>query len=321
MYIEQGYRGKLGLWKYLFIPVGFMAFMILNYIAVLMSDEPVDEMMNELIAAIGKNAVLALNLGLLAMGLFVVLGWTKLVHPQSITSLTTSRKKIDWSRIFTSFLVWGIITTVFTLVSVYYIEPEDYINNFDATKFLILLPLALLLVPLQTSFEEYLFRGYMMQGLGIWAKNRWVPLIITSVLFGLMHIANPEIGKIGHILLVYYIGTGFFLGIMTLMDEGLELALGFHAANNLFGVLLVTYDWGALQADAIFKNIAVVDGVVLSEILVPVFVIFPILLYAFSKIYKWTNWKEKLFGKVMSNEDFIALESTDSDTNLINDAT
>ncbi len=242
----------------------------------------------------------------------MVLGWTKLVHPQSITSLTTSRKKIDWGRIFTSFFIWGTITTVFTLVSVYYIAPEEYVNNFDTTKFLILLPIAIILVPLQTSFEEYLFRGYMMQGLGIWAKNKWLPLLVTSVLFGLMHIANPEIGKIGYVLLVYYIGTGFFLGIMTLMDEGLELALGFHAANNLFGVLLVTYDWGALQADAIFKNIAMAEGAVLSEILVPVFVVFPILLFIFSKLYRWTNWKERLFGKVMDKEEFLAIENGDS---------
>ena len=312
MYIAQGYRGNLGLWKYLFIPIGFIGFMLLNYIAVLMSDEPVDVMMNQMIEMVGKNAVLAINLGFLAIGLFVVLGWTKLVHPQSITSLTTSRKKIDWGRIFTSFFVWGTITAVFTLVSVYYIAPEEYVNNFDTTKFLILLPIAIILVPLQTSFEEYLFRGYMMQGLGIWAKNKWLPLLVTSVLFGLMHIANPEIGKIGYVLLVYYIGTGFFLGIMTLMDEGLELALGFHAANNLFGVLLVTYDWGALQADAIFKNIAMAEGAVLSEILVPVFVVFPILLFIFSKLYRWTNWKERLFGKVMDKEEFLAIENGDS---------
>jgi membrane protease YdiL (CAAX protease family) len=309
MFIEQGYRGNLGLWKYLFIPLGFIGFMLVNYIYVLMSDEPVDVMMNRTIEMIGKNGVLALNLGILAFGLAVVLGWTKLVHPQSITSLTTSRNSIDWKRVFTSFFIWGALTTMFTIASVYYLAPDDYVVNFDTTKFLILLPIAILLVPLQTSFEEYLFRGYMMQGLGIWVKNRWLPLLVTSILFGLMHIANPEIGKLGYILLIYYIGTGFFLGIMTLMDEGLELALGFHAANNLFGVLLVTYDWGALQADAIFKNIAIAEGAVLSEILVPVFVVFPILLFVFSKIYKWDNWNQKLFGRVMTKEEFLAVEN------------
>jgi hypothetical protein len=35
-------------------------------------------------------------------------------------------------------------------------------------------------------------------------------------------------------MFVYYIGTGLFLDID--IDEGMELALGFHAANNLVGL-------------------------------------------------------------------------------------
>ena len=79
-----------------------------------------------------------------------------------------------------------------------------------------------------------------MQGIGVIVKNKWVPLIVTSVVFGSLHFANPEVDKLGPVIMVYYIGTGLFLGIMTLMDEGMELSLGFHAANNLFTALLVT---------------------------------------------------------------------------------
>ncbi|NKI32110.1 CPBP family intramembrane glutamic endopeptidase [Croceivirga thetidis] len=312
MYIEQGYRGDLGMWKYFIIPVGFLGFMVLNFLAVLASDVPVDVMMNQMIEQLGVNVVLAMNLGFLAIGLFVVLGWTKLIHPQSITSLTTSRKRIDWKRVLTAFFIWGGLTATFALVDILAVSPEDYIWNFNLNKFLVLLVIAILLVPLQTSFEEYLFRGHMMQGLGILAKNRWVPLVITSTLFGLMHIGNPEIGKIGYIALIYYIGTGFFLGIITLMDEGLELALGFHAANNLIGLLIVTSDWGALQADSIFRSTAEPGAAVLSEILFPVLIVFPILLYIFARIYKWSGWNEKLFGRVQSKEEFLALEDADA---------
>lgn len=137
-----------------------------------------------------------------------------------------------------------------------------------------------------------------MQGIGIMAKNRWVPLIITSVLFGLMHIANPEVEKLGYGIMIYYIGTGFFLGILTLMDEGLELALGFHASNNLIGALLITADWTAFQTDSIYRDIS--DPVLGWDVLVPVLVIYPILLLIFSKIYKWTDWKERLAGQVLA---------------------
>ena len=150
-----------------------------------------------------------------------------------------------------------------------------------------------------------------MQGIGVITKYKWIPLISTSLVFGLLHIANPEIEKLGYVLMVYYIGTGLFLGIITLMDEGMELALGFHAANNLFTALVVTADWTALQTHSIFKDISEPETAGFFDVFMPVFVVFPIILFVFSKKYNWTNWKDKLFGKVqqpVSEEDFTTIE-------------
>ena len=189
-------------------------------------------------------------------------------------------------------------------------SPEDYEFNFNLQPFLILAVIAILLIPLQTSFEEYFFRGYLMQGLGILFKNKWLPLLITSVGFGLLHIANPEVEKLGYIIMVYYIGTGLFLGIITLMDDGLELALGFHAANNLFTALLVTADWTAFQTHSILKDLSDPSEMALAEIFVPVFIVFPILLFILAKKYNWTNWKDKLLGDVVEppKEDYKILD-------------
>ena len=311
MYIEQGYKGDIGLWKYFVIPVGFIGFMAVNYIFTINSDIDVEVAMAKMIEQIGSNLVLILLLLPLVAGFFVVLGWTFLVHRQSITSLTTSRKKVDWKRIFFAFALWGGITTIFTLIDVY-ASPQDYQWNFNVTKFIPMAIIAILLIPLQTSFEEYLFRAHMMQGLGILTRRRWVPLFVTSIIFGLMHIANPEVEKLGIGLMVYYIGTGFFLGILTLMDEGLELALGFHAANNLITALLVTADWTAFQTDSIYRDIS--EPTLGLDAYIPVFVVFPILLLIFSKRYQWTNWKDKLFGRVMTEGEFTIANEPNSFT-------
>jgi len=178
----------------------------------------------------------------------------------------------------------------------YYLSPEEMIWNFKPIPFAILVLIGVILIPIQTSTEEYVFRGYLMQGFANLSKNKWFPLLMTSVIFGTMHIFNPEIDKMGNIVLVYYIGTGLFLGIITLMDEGMELALGFHAANNLVTALLVTSDWSALQTNSIFKDVS--DPSAGLEIIIPVFVIFPLLLLLFSKKYKWSDWKEKLTGDI-----------------------
>jgi len=303
MFIEKGYEGNFSLWKFWVLPLGFIAFMIFNYITVLYSPVSVDVMMADLIDKLGSNLVLILLLFPLALGLFFVFGWVKLVQDQSIRSLTTSRKKVDWKRIFFAFFLWGGISVLLTGIDIFF-SPEKYQFNFELVPFLILAVIAILLIPMQTSFEEYMFRGHMMQGLGLLARNRWVPLVITSLLFGLMHLGNPEVSTLGPGIMIFYIGTGLFLGIITLMDEGLELALGFHAANNLFGALLVTADWTAFQTHSIYRDVS--EPVLGWDILVPVFVIFPLLLWFFARKYGWSNWKERLAGRVASQKEYLA---------------
>ena len=303
MYIEQGYRGDLGHWKYLFLPMGFISLMAFNYVATMSSPVSVEDMTADMIRTFGANTVLVMLLLPLVLGLPIVLGWTKFIHPQSIRSLTTSRKKVDWARVWFAFILWGLLTLGLTGLDIW-LSPGDYVWNFRWDAFWKLAVIAILLIPLQTSFEEYLFRGHMMQGLGILSGTRWVPLVVTSVLFGIMHIANPEVEKLGYGSLVFYIGTGFFLGILTLMDEGLELALGFHAANNLVTALLVTADWTAFQTDSLYKD--VYEPHLGWDAYLPVFVVFPILLWVFARKYGWKDWKYRLTGRVLKQEEALA---------------
>ncbi|WP_109853364.1 CPBP family intramembrane glutamic endopeptidase [Aquimarina sp. AU58] len=226
------------------------------------------------------------------LGLFIA---AKFLHKQKIRELTTTRKKIDWKRIWFTFFLVSSINIVFFVIS-YYVEPEIYKLNFEMIPFLILALISLFLLPLQTSFEEYLFRGYLMQGIGVLAKNKWLPLIITSVTFGLLHGLNPEVEKLGYIMMVFYIGTGLLLGIMTLMDDGMELALGFHAANNIMAAMLVTTDWSAFQTNAIFLDISEPSAGI--DIVLPVIILYPVYLFILAKKYKWTGWKDKLFGNI-----------------------
>ena len=241
-----------------------------------------------------KNIGLALFLLTFAFGCLGLYLTIKFIHNQSIKSLTTSRDKIDYSRIFYSFFLVVGITVLFMPIDLF-LSPDEYELTFNLNQFLILVIICLTLLPLQTSFEEYLIRGYLLQGIGITTKSRFLAFTIPSILFGLLHFANPEIDKLGNAFIFAYIFMGFFLGLITMMDEGLELALGWHYANNLMAALFITADWSVLQTDSIYKYIGEPD--ITSQIL-PALVIFPILIYHFSVKYKWSGWKEKLFGKV-----------------------
>lgn len=250
---------------------------------------------NFMTLGIDKNLFLFLMILSFIFGLITLIIGVKYIHRRTLTSLVTGRKIIDWKRFWFAFFAWGIIASVVTILGIF-ISPEEYIWNFKPIPFFTLLAVSFLFLPLQTSFEELLFRGYLMQGIGILVKNRWFPLIFTSVCFGLLHGANPEVEKLGAISMVFYIGTGLFYGISTLMDEGTELALGLHAINNIIAAFFVTTDWMVFQTDALFIDTS--EPSVGFEMFFPVLVLYPLLLFVFSKKYGWSNWVKKLTGKI-----------------------
>lgn len=224
------------------------------------------------------------------IGLYLVV---EKLHLQKFITIITSRERLDWSRIFVSFGMWLIISVILFFASYFY-DSSEIVLQFNLIPFAILCVITLILMPIQTTAEELLFRGYLMHGFYNLSLNKWFPLLMTSLIFGTMHIMNPEVERIGYLILVYYIGTGLFLGIITLMDEGTELAIGFHAANNIIASLLITTDYTVFQTHSIFKDIS--EPSINFEVFFPVLVLFPILLFYFSKKYKWNHWKEKLIG-------------------------
>ncbi|MGB3343791.1 MAG: CPBP family intramembrane glutamic endopeptidase [Aequorivita sp.] len=305
MYIQQAFKSLHEWWRYL---VGFIIIFLASQIGtiplvlavvfkVLTEGGDINAIQDQsvLLTTLDSNLTLFLMLLSFAVGLLAVYLVAKFLHKQPFIQLTTSRKKMDWGRVFFGFGLIAITTTVITLID-FYNNPEGYVVQFELIPFLILALIAIVMVPLQTSFEEYLFRGYLMQGIGVLAKNKWLPLIITSIVFGALHFANPEVGKMGNVIMIFYIGTGLFLGIITLMDEGMELALGFHAGNNLIAALLVTADWTVFTTHSVLKDIS--EPSAGFDVLAPVFIIYPLFLLIMAWRYKWTDWGGKLFGKV-----------------------
>lgn len=303
MFIEQGIKSENKFWKYIIgsLIIIFASFLgqvpllIALFYETLIKGKPYPSTNDDIMSFFEPNLTLFLILISFVFAMFGIFFVIKYLHNQTMLSITTSRSRVDWNRVLFSFSVWSVFTILSTFLF-YVLNPTDFIINFKPIPFAILVVIGTLLIPFQTSTEEYIFRGYLMQGFANLSKNKWFPLVMTSVIFGVMHLSNPEVSKIGNIVFVYYIGTGLFLGIITLMDEGLELALGFHAANNLVSALLVTSDWSAFQTHSIFKDISEPSAGL--DVILPVIIIYPILLFIFSKKYNWTNWNEKLTGKI-----------------------
>lgn len=290
-YILQALKGKNDWWRTLIIVLVFLLIFGSNFI--LAGDISQEDLMKMLNPTGIKNLDFAINLmqfGILLGILFVLFYF---LHQRSIVTLTTARPKVDFKRIFFCFFFVIAIQILLFAVS-YKIDSSNIEWNLDLSKFIPLVIISLLLLPIQIGLEEYLFRGYLMQQIGIYTKSIWIPLIITSVLFGLLHGANPEVSEIGFKMMIFYIGTGLFMGIMTVLDDGLELALGFHFANNFIAATLITADFSALQTDAIFKYSGEIDKTAMfNETLITMAISYPLFLIAFGLIYKW-KWKNLL---------------------------
>ena len=217
------------------------------------------------------------------------------LHELSFKTIVTKRKKVDYNRIFFSFLLWGLVVTTFVIIG-YYLSPENYELNFKLKEFLILSVIAVFLIPVQTTVEELVFRGYLMQGFGGLFNSRLMGLLFTSILFGGLHLLNPEVEALGYLIMVQYLAYGFILGIMTLMDEGLELAIGFHAANNLFIVLLLTSSWTVFETESVLRDTSE-PALTILNFIIPL-IIYPILLYVFARKYSWKDWYGKLVSRI-----------------------
>ena len=197
------------------------------------------------------------NFGLFLMilpfiaSLFILLLLYKPLHNRNYKALFTGSGSIRWSRFFMSAAIWTTLSAIY-LVSDYLLHPNNFTYNFNAVSFIILIFVSFTLIPFQASYEEVLFRGYLAQGVGVWTKNRLLVILIPSILFGLMHSLNPEVSEYGFWLVMpQYILFGLVFGLVTVLDDGIELAMGAHTANNIFLSVFLTSKASALQTPAL----------------------------------------------------------------------
>lgn len=217
-------------------------------------DAAVDNPADLSIYGIDPNLALILMVFPFIIGLLTIILLMKPLHGRSFMSIINGASSYRWSRFFISFLLWSLFMAIYLLVNLK-LDPSNFTIHNTTKSLIVLAIISLALIPFQAAFEEVLFRGYLMQGIGVVTKNKWVPLLVSSILFGLLHGLNPEIKEFGFFTMMpQYITFGFLFGLITVLDNGIELALGAHAANNIFLSVFVTQKSSTLQTAALFEQ-------------------------------------------------------------------
>lgn len=189
-----------------------------------------------------------LSFVMLVIGLFLVV---RFVHQRPFRSLVTPYKRINWIRAGQGFIVYLILAAIASVVG-YFLHPDTYLFTLDPAPFALFVLFILIMTPIQTSAEELFFRGYLLQAQGHFSKNFLLLAIINGLMFMLPHLVNPEVQSGPLLLALYFFGIGAFLAYITLQDNGMELALGIHAANNMFTAVFANYTDSVLQTESIF---------------------------------------------------------------------
>ncbi len=387
MYFKQAFKGKNDWWRYLVVAllvfIGYNIGGIPLELARLKLQDQNSELGSPDLSTFTQNFEqfgINTNLGLTLLLLFFVAAITVFYftfspfHRREFKTLSTASTRIRYKRVFFAFFLWLALSLTVEAFS-YILTPDQFSWNYNPATFIPLVLICLFVLPIQTSFEELFFRGYLMQGIGtarwrnviivtlsllftlgiaklssVWRGNivasvdnenlaatlglvsnlflvfiflgicklgvnyvksaepssfgvrsyKWVPLVVTSLLFALVHGSNPEIENFGTgIMMTYYISAGLLLGVITIMDDGLELALGTHAATNFTGAVFVGYDGAAITTDSLLVTHNLNPYLMTLAFYVMAILFLLILRYR----YQWTTFKKLLDPITKPNED------------------
>ncbi len=106
-------------------------------------------------------------------------------------------------------------------------------------NWLILLPLSLLAVLIQTGAEEIAFRGYLQTQLAARFRRPVIWLMGPAILFGALHFAPQIQGDTAIIAVGAATLFGVIAGDLTARTGSIGAAWGFHFANNSLAILIL----------------------------------------------------------------------------------
>lgn len=177
------------------------------------------------------------------------------IHKDSFLNLINTNNRIDIKRILNGFKTWAIILLISFVLDYYLISGPDFFTyRAMDTNFFLLVVVSFVFLFVQIFAEEVMFRGYFLQLFGSIFQHRWIPILVSGIIFGLVHMQNPEVNEYGYgIMLLHYCSAGIFLALIAVMDNRLELAIGFHAANNIISSILLNFEGSVFKTYALFN--------------------------------------------------------------------
>tara|TARA_B100001142_G_C14317587_1_gene649053 strand:+ start:294 stop:1265 length:972 start_codon:yes stop_codon:yes gene_type:complete len=290
------------------IIVIFLGWQILGVIPILLHPNT-DELLQS-----GNSPYTILNFITLMSGfLFGLVAFVfvaKYIHRRTLISYLTGFKTIQYDRVifamtisllFSSipFVLWVFTSNECNATSLSSVEcarSVEFNPNFSLMTYVSFIFIALLITPIQVGFEEILFRGYFLQGLGLFTKNTVILSLMVGSLFMIAHLANPETSYGMSKYMTILMATGTIWALIAIKGNGLELPFGFHLANNLFVFLFITTKNSVISTPALYYDIGIEQtGITWADVIMTITFALIIPYIILSIKYKWSTGFSYLF--------------------------
>jgi len=296
-FLKNAYEGKNNWWRYLItisatwgvqIILGFvLGIFLIVYLALNgFSLARFNEYIND------PFFILILTLVGFSVSYIVLYFCMRFVHRRKFLSYITIKSKINWMRVLKGAFVWLAILGIYTLIT-YLLNPDGYKFTYNSSTFGILLIISLITFPIQASFEELFFRGYLMQGFGVLFKKPILTLLATSIIFGLVHVMNGTNMSLSIFPAIEASIIGLMLGIITLGEDSIETATGIHIINNLYVALIVSTEGSVIgNVPSVLTVPADPSGSIFLTIIISVIAIVIIFWGKMDKLRTIFSWKD-----------------------------
>ncbi len=239
----------------------------------------------------GASSLPSFVLGVSAFVIAMVGVWAvvRFLHKKPFANVLTARSSFDFNRAFFAMLVGFVIFATPLLLVAAAGSEEISFQSPNAWEYVAFFMFAVVLIPFQAGFEEVFFRGYLMQGFALLTRNRMVLVAVTAVVFTLPHLPNPEPWEYGVVPYVARIlSLGGFFALLTLLDGGIELAVGLHVINNLIYTLLAATSVSVIESPALF--LIEVEEFRLFPDIVVLWLMLAVVLVILDRRYKWFSY-------------------------------
>ena len=239
--LERARQGRTAAWRYLICTPMALTLTTVMAAAVILPSLLLGLLPKDFAAALtdpGRPipffAATGVMFGLLNLGFILAV---RRIHAKSFQNVVG---RWVWRDVVSGVFVWAAGLTMLLLVD-YRLDPAGFgIGSFKNIGLVALT--AVLGLGFQTFAEEYVFRGYITQGLLLWFKTPWIAAVTSGLAFGALHLPNglPQAAN----ALVF----GCVLARLAIAGNGIGFTFGIHFINNLFAAL------GVVSTDDLFTG-------------------------------------------------------------------